>query len=322
MDEPAKRSRWSGAPVVMIALVVLLLVGTISLGAIYQQEQSKIQTLSSQVSDFQTQLSNLQSQNSNLQAQNSNLSTYLNNYEKTFPLLNVASTCYQDSLPILTLTNFGSQPVTVPASGVKVLAPNGSTYLPTPVTQPTFLVFNTDICLLPSSFSSTTQTSITVPPRGEEWIEISELSLLWLAPHGNYVITFSGVTTTSGGQVSVSPLLVSWTGPPLVSISYTRFTASGLTGMIFIQNNVQYEDAAVQPYQVTLSYGNASCSENYYPPPSIAPGSGYALTWTYSSGYPCPNTQATSGEAFSGNVMFSYGLNGTFELLFTGSFQP
>ena len=117
------------------------------------------------------------------------------------------------------------------------------------------------------------------------------------------------------------------------SLSQLDWTTSGLNllhplhclgsdGYDFHSEQRSDEDAAVQPYQVTLSYGNASCSENYYPPPSIAPGSGYALTWTYSSGYPCPNTQATSGEAFSGNVMFSYGLNGTFELLFTGAFQP
>jgi outer membrane murein-binding lipoprotein Lpp len=321
MEEPPRQRQWSGSLVGMVTVVILLLAGMVSLGIVYEQDQSKIQTLSSQVSDIQTQLSNLQSRNSNLQAQNSNLSTYLSQYEKTIPLLNVASTC-NPSDPILTLTNFGSQPVTVPASGVKVLSPNGATYLPTPGTRLTFQVFSTDICILPSLSSSTSRTSVTVPPGGEAWISIDELSLLWLAPQGNYVITFSGVTTASGGQVSVSPLLVSWTGPPVVSISYTSFTASGPTGQIFIQNNEQYEDATVQPYQVTLSYGNASCSESYYPPPFIAPRSGYALTWTYSSGYPCPNTQATNGEAFSGNVMFSYGLNGTFELLFTGSFQP
>jgi len=317
MEEPAKRRRWSGFLVAMVGLVILLMAGMISLGILDQQEQSKIQTLSSQVSYAQTQLSNLQSQNSNLQARISNQSTYITQYEKMFSILMIAWTCTSDSDLILTLTNFGSQAVVVPASGVKILAPNGSTYLPTPAIQITFHVFNANVCLAPPSISATTQTSVTVPPRGEASMSIAEASLLWIAPSGNYVITFSGVTTASGGQVSVNPLLISWAGPvpSRISISYNRFSISGPAGTIFLQNKGW---GIAQPYQATLSYGNVSCSENYFPTPYIAPGSGQALMWSYSSGDPCPNTQATSGEAYSGTVLFSSGT----ELLYTGTFQP
>ena len=297
--------------------MVILLAGAISLSGLYLREQSKVQTLSSQVSEVQTQLSNLQSENSNLQSQNSNLSTYLSQYEKTFPVLYVTWACGSASDPILALTNFGSQNITVPVSGVTVVGPNGSTYLPTPAVQLTFSVFNYDLCISPpmSIPLQSNQTSVTVPSEGEAWIQIDELSLLWIAPPGNYVITFSGVTTVSGGQISVDPLPIIWTGPSTLSISYTRFTVSGPTGEIFVRDSSLF---AAQPYQATLSYGGASCSVNFTPPPSIAPGSGQELMWTYSSGNPCPNTQAKSGEAYAGSVVFSTG----FELLYNGTFQP
>ena len=302
---------------VAVAAVAILLKGVILLSGLYLQEQSEVQTLSSQVTKLQTQLSNLRSENSNLQSQNSNLSTSLSQYEKTFSALNVAWTCTFGSELILTLTNFGSQNVTVPASGVTVVGPNGSTYLPTPAVQLTFSVFNHNLCISPptSILLQSKQTSVTVPPEGEAWLQINELSLLWIAPPGNYVITFLGVTTANGGRVSVDPLPISWTGPPTLSISYTRFTVSGPTGEIFIQDGSLF---AAQPYQATLSYGGASCSENYSPPPSIAPGSGLGLAWSYQGGNPCPNTQAMSGQQYSGSVIFFTG----FELLYTGTFRP
>lgn len=314
MEDVGNHGNWKGSTVALAIFVIVLLIGTAGLGYLYLQDQSRIQSLSTQITNLQNQLDNLNSRLSNLEGQNSALSNQLSLYEKNFPVLKASYTCNAGMGIAVTLTNVGNQSVVVPASGVRILAPNGTQAFPTPGNHMTFYVFSDNECL--GATSPGNQTTVTVPAGGTRYIEVTDTSLAGLGQTGNYILTFANVTTTNNQRVLVSPVWISWTAlfPYGIVLGYVSFPASGQEGMVFITNNSPnfvYLDSA------SLAYGSSSCSVSASPPPSLSQGEGRAWQWWYSNGDPCPNSPASAGESFSGLVALSDG----HEIAFNGAFQ-
>lgn len=211
MDEPKASRNWKKSTIGLVCLVILLLVGTIGFGLLYNQDQDSIRTLTRQVDSLQFAAQSLNSLFSSLQTEEANQTSYLSLYEKNFPVLRPVLTGLGGSDICLELTDVSPQALIVPASGVKVIGPNGSQYFPTPGHQITFSVFSTNECL--GSTIPGNQTSATVPSGGTIWIVISDTSLEGLGASGNYILTFNGVTNTSGAHITVDPVWISWTAP-------------------------------------------------------------------------------------------------------------
>jgi outer membrane murein-binding lipoprotein Lpp len=294
---------WKASTVALAALFLVFLVISGGLGYLYLQDQSKIQSLSSQLDSVEAQVQNLNSQVSNLNAENAGLSSRLSLYESSFPLLKAAWTCNGGSGIAFELTNVGNQSITVPASGVRVLAPNGTQYMPTPGHQVTFYVYSSGTCVGGLSTPGT-QTSVVVPAGGNAWIEITDTSLLGLGASGNYIVTFDHVTTSDGKGVSVDPVWIGWTQPTPAGIvlGYVTFPATGQQGLVFLTNNSPY---FLYLTGASLTYAGASCSVSVTPPWPFGQDSGRAWQWGYSNGDPCPGSPASPGEQFAGYVVVS-----------------
>ena len=315
MADIEERRGWRASTVVFAALFAVFLVLSGGLGYLYYQNQSKIQSLSTQLGSTEAQVQNLNSQVSNLDASNSVLIDQLSLYKSSFPLLKAAWLCDGGSTTAFELTNVGNKSIIVPASGVRVLAPNGTQYMPTPGHQVTLYVHSSGTCSGGLS-SPGTQTSVVVPAGGNAWIEITDTSLLGLGASGNYIVTFDHVTTSDGKGISVDPVWISWTqpSPPGIVLGYVTFPATDQQGLVFLTNNSPY---FLYLTGASLTYAGTTCSVTVTPPWPFALESGRAWQWGYSSGDPCPGTAASTGESFSGYVTISNGQ----QIAFTGTFQ-
>ncbi len=174
-------------------------------------QQSQIATLHDQNATLHNQIASLQSQLENLNSRMSNLAaSLLSAYEKNSSVLKVSQTCTAGLFPLggisLIFTNFGNESVIVPASGVKIIAPNGTQAFPTLGKSIAFYGFPSKSTCDSVFTPIVLQSTVTVPAGGTAWIDIGEPYI----SNGYYILTFANVITATNQQVSVNPVWINY----------------------------------------------------------------------------------------------------------------
>ena len=314
--DPHERSLWKVAAAGLLVLAAVLCIGTLAFGLRYAQDQTQVQTLSGQLLTEQSRIQSLSSELRGVSAE-SNLA--------------VRDAGAADNSLCMSVTNSGAENITVYASGVTVLAPNGSRYWPGPGHQVTFYVFPYSLpftdypeCLPahpPGGRDSPgNRTSATLSPGEEVWIGVTDASLEGLGPSGNYILLLSNVTSVDGKGVAVEPIWIPWTAPSPRGLFLTSYniSASGREGYdypFFLLNN---SSQFVYMENVTLSYGSTTCTSSSSENKAIFQNMGLAWEWSYTGGDPCPNSPAQPGTPYSGSVTLSSGRVLRFGGVFSG----
>src|SRR5947209_5557981 len=145
---------WHTSTVGLVILVTALLLSTVGLGYISFNDASSMKSQSTEISNLQNQVNqlnsltaSLQAQNAVLQSQNSALNATVAAYASAFPQAIDRLNCMAGSGFAFQITNLGSASFTVPASGIRILGPNGSKVLPILGSKFGMAVYNSGECI-------------------------------------------------------------------------------------------------------------------------------------------------------------------------------